>query len=164
VIKGFIYAVSLREGESMTTPAASAAFQLCADFAPFPVSIPLGTSVSIAGFKFLEQSMSGSMRVIESTDARGISEKGLIFDVNGVEIILPVPVRAVNMRIGAFTNPMDILAFDSARNQVHQLTVSNLNEYMNIPMSAPEIASVVLRGGTSNDHVLVHVCITVLAL
>jgi hypothetical protein len=148
----------------MTTPAANAAFQLCADFAPFPVGVPLGTSVSIAGFNFLEQSMSGFMRVNQFPDARGISEKGLQFDVNGVEIILPVPVRAVNMRIGAFTNPMVISANDTQGFLVRQRTVSNLNEYMNIPMFAPEIASVVLSGGTSNDHILVHVCITVLAL
>jgi hypothetical protein len=76
--------MSLREGESMATPAANAAFQLCVDFALFPSVTPFPSTFKLAGFSFLELSGAGSMHVIEA------SEKGLEFDSLGVKITLPM--------------------------------------------------------------------------
>jgi hypothetical protein len=136
-------------------PVASSALQLCADFVLFPDDHHLGSNFSLAGFDFSEVSGAGFIFVNETAN-----EKGLQFDPQGVEITLPIPVKTVDMRVGAFAGPVDIVAFDSAGNQVRQRTLSILNRYVNIRLSASEIASIILSNG-NNEGILVRICIAI---
>lgn len=131
------------------------AFQLCATFDLFPDNTQLLTSFSLAGFDFTTL---GSDPKI-SINTRG-NECGLKFPSNGIEIVLPVPLPTVNLRLGTFIGPVDISAADSSGSIVRKRTIPGLNRYVNVRLSAPEIASLVLSGG-DNEAMLSHICISV---
>ena len=129
------------------------AFQLCATFDLFPDNTQLLTSFSLAGFDFT--TLGSNPKIFIST--RG-DEWGLKFPNNGIEIVLPVPLPTVNLRLGTFTGAVDISAIDSSGNVARKRTIPELNRYVNVRISAPEIASLVLTGG-ANEAILAHICV-----
>lgn len=131
------------------------AFQLCATFDFFDGSTPFLPNFSLAGFNF---SILGSSPKL-SINVNG-NERGLKFPNNGIEIVLPVPMTTVNLRIGTFGGPVDISAADSSGNITRKKTVPALKNCSNIRLSAPDISSLVLTGGR-DDAVLVNICISV---
>ena len=133
------------------------AFQLCATFDFFEGSSPFLSNFSLAGFNF---SILGSNPKV-SINVNG-NERGLKFPNNGIEIVLPVPITTVNLRVGVFGGPVDISAADSSGIIVRKKTIPEQKNCINIRLSAPEIASLVLTGGR-NEAVLVNVCVSVSA-
>ena len=131
------------------------AFQLCATFDLFPDNTQLLTSFSLAGFDFT--TFGSNPKIFTYTKG---SESGLRFQSNGIEIVLPVPLPTVNLRLGTFGGPVDISATDSSGSIVRNRTISEFNRYVNVRLSAPEIAALVLTGG-GNEAMLVHICVTV---
>jgi hypothetical protein len=131
------------------------AFQLCATFDLFPDNTQLLPSFSLAGFDFT--TLGSNPKIFISSKG---NERGLQFPRNGIEIVLPVPLSTVNLRLGTFDSSVDISAMDSSGNIVRKRTISELNRYVNMRLSAPEIASLVLTGG-ANESILVHICISV---
>ncbi|MBZ4421098.1 hypothetical protein [Myxococcus sp. RHSTA-1-4] len=135
--------------------AARIGFQLCADFSLFPVGTQLGPSFSLAGFDFVQPS-GGILMFVSSTGG----SKGLQFPDQGIEITLPVSSASVNLRIGTFAGPVDIAALDSTGAVVRNRTVPGNNQYNNVRLSAPDIASLTLSGGMS-EGVLASICVSI---
>lgn len=136
-------------------PATRIAFQLCADFSLFPDNTQLGPGFSLAGFDFT-QPAGGLLMFVNATGG----SKGLQFPDQGIEITLPIPCATVNLRIGTFAGPVDITAFDSTGAIVRQRTVPGNNQYNNVRISAPDIASLALsRGG--NEGILASICVAI---
>lgn len=131
------------------------AFQLCATFDLFPDNTQLLTSFSLAGFDFT--TLGSNPKISINTKA---NECGLNFPNNGIEIVLPVPLPTVNLRLGTFVGAVDISAADSSGGIVRRRTIPGLNRYVNVRLSAPEIASLVLTGG-DNEAMLSHICVSV---
>jgi len=131
------------------------AVQLCATFDLFPDNTQLITSFSLAGFDFT--TLGSNSKIFISTTG---SECGLKFPNNGIEIVLPVPLPTVNLRLGTFVGPVDISATDSSGSIVRKRIIPELNRYVNVRLSAPEIASLVLTGG-GNEAMLAYICVAV---
>ena len=131
------------------------AFQLCAAFDLFAGSTQFLSSFSISGFNF---TILGSNPKV-SISVNG-NYQGLRFPNNGMEIVLPVPMTTVNLTIGTFGCPVDISATDSAGNLVRKKSIPEQKRYINIRLSAPEIASLTLTGGR-DEAVLANICVTV---
>lgn len=129
-------------------------FQLCATFDFFDGSTPFLSNFSLAGFNF---SILGSNPRV-SINVNG-NERGLKFPNNGIEIVLPVPVTTINLRVGTFGGPVDISAADSSGSIVRKKSVPALKNCINIRLSAPEISSLVLTGGR-DEAILVNICIS----
>lgn len=129
--------------------------KLCADFAPFPDNTVLGPSFSLAGYKFTQPAGSTPLMFVNITG----SERGLQFPHQGVRIKLPAPVKKVSLRLGAFASPVDIIARSKTGAVVYTSTLNTLNTYVNINISAPNIATLVLRKG-NNEGILVKICVT----
>ena len=131
------------------------AFQLCATFDLFAGNTLFLSSFSFAGFNFT---------IMGSNPKASISvngnEKGLRFSNTGMEIILPVPINTVNLKVGTFGGPVDISAADSSGSIVRKKTISEQKYYNNIRLSAPEIASLLLTGGR-DEAVLANICVSV---
>lgn len=128
-------------------------FQLCATFDFFEGSTPFLSNFSLAGFNF---SILGSNPKV-SINVNG-NERGLKFPNNGIEIVLPVPVTTVNLRIGTFSGSVDISAADSSGSIVRKKTIPAIKNCANVRLSAPEISSLVLTGGR-DDAILVNICV-----
>ena len=131
------------------------AFQLCATFELFPDNVQLLSSFSLAGFDFT--TLGSNPKIFSTTKG---SECGLKFPVNGIEIVLPIPLPTVNLRLGTFDGPVDISATDSSGSIVRKRTIPEFNRYVNVRLSAPEIASLILTGG-GNEALLAHICVSV---
>ena len=131
------------------------AFQLCATFDLFPDNTQLLTSFSLAGFDFT--TLGSNPQIFTNTKG---DECGLKFPNNGIEIVLPVPLPTVNLRLGTFGGPVDISATDSSGSIVRKRTIPELKRYVNVRLSAPEIASLVLTGG-GNEAILAHICVAI---
>lgn len=131
------------------------AFQLCAAFDLFADSTQFLSSFSISGFNFTI--LGSNPKVSISVN---VSDQGLRFPNNGMEIVLPVPMTTVNLKIGTFGGPVDISATDSAGNLVRKKSIPEQKRYINIRLSAPEIASLTLTGGR-DEAVLANICVTV---
>ena len=130
-------------------------FQLCATFDLFPGSTQFLSSFSFAGFNFTI--LGSNPKVSISVNGNG---KGLRFPNNGIDIVLPVPITTVNLRVGAFGGPVDISAADSAGSIVRKKTISEQKDYINVRLSAPEIASLLLTGGR-DEAILENICVSV---
>ena len=130
-------------------------FQLCAAFDLFAGSTQFLPSFSFAGFNF--KILGSNPKVSISVNGNG---QGLRFPNNGIDIVLPVPMKTVNLRIGPFGGPVDISASDSSGNIVRKKSVSEQKHYANIRLSAPEIASLLLTGG-KDEAVLADICVSV---
>lgn len=130
-------------------------FQLCATFDLFPASTQFLSSFSLAGFNFTI--LGSNPKVSISVNGDG---KGLRFPNNGIEIVLPVPMTTVNLRVGTFGGAVDISAADSSGNTVRKKTISEQKQYINIRLSAPEIASILLSGGR-DEAILKNICVSV---
>ena len=133
------------------------AFQLCATFDLFPGSTQFLSSFSFAGFNFTI--LGSNQKVYISVNG---NDQGLKFPNNGIEIVLPVPMTTVNLKIGTFGGPVDISAADSSGNIVRKKNVPELKHYINVRLSAPEIASLLLTGGR-DEAVLANICVNVSA-
>ena len=131
------------------------AFQLCATFDLFPDNTQLLTSFSLAGYDFT--TLGSNPKIFTNTIG---NECGLKFPGNGIEIVLPIPLPTVNLRLGTFSGPVDISAMDSSGTIVRERTIAELNRYVNVRLSGPEIASLVLTGG-GNEAILAHICVSV---
>lgn len=131
------------------------AFQLCATFELFPDNVQLLSSFSLAGFDFT--TLGSNPKIFSATKN---NESGIKFPVNGIEIVLPVPLPTVNLRLGTFGEPVYISATDSSGSIVRKRTMPKFNRYVNVRLSAPEIASLILTGG-GNEALLVHICVSV---
>ena len=131
------------------------AFQLCATFDLFTENTQLLTSFSLAGFDFT--TLGSNPKIFINTKG---NEHGLKFPNNGIEIILPVPLPTVNLRLGTFGGSVDISAADSSGNIIRKRNIPEVSRYVNVRMSAPEIASLVLIGG-GNEAMLSQICIAV---
>lgn len=131
------------------------AFQLCATFDLFPDNTQLLSSFSLAGFDFT--ALGSNPKIFTNTRS---GECGLMFPSNGIEIVLPVPLATANLRLGTFGGPVDISAADSSGSIVRKRTISVLDRYVNVRLSAPEIASLVITGG-GNEAMLAHICVSV---
>jgi len=131
------------------------AFQLCATFDLFPDNTQLLTSFSLAGFDFT--TLGSNPKIFTNTIG---NEYGLKFPGNGIEIVLPIPLPTVNLRLGTFSGPVNISAMDSSGSIVRERTIPEVNRYVNVRLSGPEIASLVLTGG-GNDAMLAHICVSI---
>ena len=131
------------------------AFQLCATFDLFPENAQLHTSFSIAGFDFT--TLGSNPKIFVNNKG---NDCGLNFPSNGIEIVLPVPLPTVNLRLGTFSGSVDISAADSSGGVVRKRTIPQLNRYINVRLSAPEIASLTLTGG-GNEAILGHICVAI---
>ncbi len=131
------------------------AFSLCAEFDLFTEKTQFLSHFSLSGFNF---SVLGSNPKISICNNE--NERGLKFPNNGLEIVLPVSVTTVNIRIGTFGGSVDISAVDSAGSIVRKKTVSEQKYFVNIRLAAPEIASLILSGG-KDEAVVVNTCISV---
>ena len=131
------------------------AFQLCATFDLFPDNTQLLASFSLAGFDLT--TLGSNPKISINTKD---NESGLKFPNNGIEIVLPVPLPTVNLRLGTFDGAVDITAMDSSGIIVRKRTIPELNRYINVRLSAPEIASLVLSGG-GNEAILAHICVAI---
>ena len=129
-------------------------FQLCAAFDLFAGSTQFLSSFSLSGFNF---TILGSNPKV-SISVNG-NEQGLRFPNNGMEIVLPVPLSTVNLRVGTFGGPVDLSALDSSGNIVRKKSLPEQKRYINIRLSAPEIASITLTGGR-DEAVLASICIS----
>lgn len=130
-------------------------FQLCATFDLFAGSTQFLSSFSFAGFNFTI--LGSNPQVSISVNGNG---QGLRFPNNGIDIVLPVPMTTVNLRVGTFGGPVDISAADSSGNVVRKKSVSEQKYYTNVRLSAPEIASILLTGGR-DEAVLSNICVSV---
>ena len=131
------------------------AFQLCATFDLFPDNTQLLTSFSLAGYDFT--TLGSNPKIFTNTIG---NECGLKFPGNGIEIVLPIPLPTVNLRLGTFSGPVDISAMDSSGTIVRERTIAELNRFVNVRLSGPEIASLVLTSG-GNEAMLAYICVTV---
>ena len=131
------------------------AFQLCAAFDLFAGSTQFLSSFSFAGFNFTI--LGSNPKVSISVKGNG---QGLRFPNNGIDIVLPVPMTTVNLRVGTFEGPVDISAADSSGTIVRKKTIPEQKHYINIRLSAPEIASLLLAGGR-DEAVLESICVNV---
>ena len=131
------------------------AFQLCATFDLFTASTQFLSNFSFAGFNFAV--LGSNPKVSISVTGNG---QGLKFPNNGIDIELPVPMTTVNLRVGSFGGPVDISALDSSGNIVRKKTISEQKHYINMRLSAPEIASLTLTGGR-DEAVLAGICVSV---
>ena len=131
------------------------AFQLCAAFDLFAGSTQFLSSFSISGFNFTI--LGSNPKASISVNGNG---QGLRFPNNGMEIVLPVPMTTVNLTIGTFGGPVDISAADSAGNLVRKKSIPEQKRYINMRLSAPEIASLTLNGGR-DEAVLTNICVIV---
>jgi hypothetical protein len=131
------------------------AFQLCATFDLFPDDTQILTSFSLAGFDFT--TLGSNPKIFINTKG---NECGLKFPNNGIEIVLPIPLPTVNLRLGTFGGPVDISTADSSGSVVRKRNIPELDRYINVRLSAHEIASIVLTGG-GNEAVLSHICVAV---
>ena len=131
------------------------AFQLCATFDLFPDNTQLLTSFSLAGYDFT--TLGSNPKIFTNTIG---NECGLKFPGNGIEIVLPIPLPTVNLRLGTFSGPVDISAMDSSGTIVRERTIAELNRFVNVRLSGPEIASLVLISG-GNEAILTYICVTV---
>lgn len=129
------------------------AFRLCADFALLPDDTALGPQFSLAGFIF--QDLGGTIASFVNETG---TEKGLQFHDSGLEVVLPVPVSQVELRLGTFAGPVDIAAVDSTGTTVRTRTVPGTNSYGTVRLFAPEIASIVFTQG-GNEAILTEICI-----
>ena len=131
------------------------AFQLCATFDLFPGSTQFLPSFTFAGFNFTI--LGSNQKVSISVNGNG---QGLRFPDNGIDIVLPVPMTTVNLRVGTFGGPVDISAADSSGNIVRKKNISEQKHYTDIRLSASEIASILLTGGR-DEAVLANICVSV---
>ena len=130
-------------------------FQLCATFDLFGGSTQFLSSFSFAGFNFTVLGSNPKASIIVNGN-----DHGLRFSNNGIDIVLPVPMTTVDLRIGTFGGPVDISAADSSGNIVRKKSFPELKHYINVRLSAPEIASLLLTGGRG-DAVLINICVSV---
>jgi hypothetical protein len=119
-----------------------AALNLTAEFLLFPDNTQMGQNFSLSGYVFDDLSGTGSLFVNQTGN-----EKGLQFIPEGVEITLPSPTSSVDLRLGAFSGPVDIVAKDSLGNVVRTQTLNILNQYVDVRILRPEIASILLTQG-----------------
>ena len=130
------------------------AFQLCATFDLFASNTQFLSSFTLAGFNFTL--LGSNPKVSISVNGGG---QGLRFPNNGIDIVLPVPMTTVNLRIGTFGGPVDISAADSSGNIVRKKNIAEQKYYTNIRLSAPEIASILLTGGRG-EAILANICVS----
>lgn len=74
-------------------------------------------------------------------------EIGLQFTTAGVEVILPVAVDVVDLRVGAFAGPIKIIAKNSSGSVVGTLDITTLNKFLDVQLKAPKTTSVSLVNG-----------------
>ena len=132
------------------------ALHLCADFVLFPDNHQFFAPFMMSGYDF-SQPAGGMIMFVNQTGA----EKGLQFPEAGIEIVLPVAVPRVTLRLGAFSGPIEINALDGAGAIVATRTIITLNVFLNVVMRAPEIATITLSKG-GNEGILVSICETII--
>ncbi len=128
--------------------------KLCAEFAIFPDNHILGPNFTLAAFHFSQ--LGGPLMIANDT----ASERGLQFPDEGLEITLPIPSPTVEMRFGTFHSPVEISALDSSGKVVSKQTVPLLNKYIDLSISAREIAQLVLIGG-GNEGLIPKICVDI---
>lgn len=133
---------------------AAAAIHLCASFGLFPDNTPLGPSFIHSSYIFRD--LGSPVSFVNDT----AGERGLQFSKDGIEIDLPTAVQALDLRLGTFAGPVEILAKDRTGATVATQTVPGLNRYVDLRISGPEITRLVLTGG-GNEAILVNICISV---
>ena len=130
-------------------------FNLCADFSIFPDNHELGPNFSLAGFIFNQL---GGMLMFVNVTGDG---QGLQVPDEGIEVVLPTTVAAVDICAGAFNSEAKIIALDVDGNEVATRAVPPLNDYIDIRMtSSSGIAALRFKGG-GNELIIPKICITI---
>ena len=129
-------------------------FTLCANFHIFPDNYPLGPTFTLAAFSFTQF---GGMNMFVNATA---NEKGLQFPNEGIEVALPLVTDSITLRLGAFAGPIEIEAANANGNIVQQRTIQYLNQFIDLRLFAPEIATVIFKGG-DNEGILPRMCVTI---
>ena len=128
--------------------------RLCAKFNVFPDNHLLGPEFTLAAFHFKQL---GTPDMIANDTAE---ERGLSIPNDGVAITLPLLSTQVQMRIGTFNSPLDILVADNSGTVVSKQTVPFLNTYKDYTVSANEIFMIKLIGG-GFEGLLASICIEI---
>lgn len=133
-------------------PLYAAAFTLCLSFGLFPDNTSLGPSFQLGGVAFRDLGSHPSF--VNDTGF----ERGLQFHADGVEIALPAPVGAVDMRLGTFAGEMSIVAKNPAGAVVATQTVPGLNRFVDVRLVGADIATIALTKG-GNEGILARLCV-----
>lgn len=87
-------------------------------------------------------------------------ERGLQFPDTGLEINLPLSAPWVRLRIGQFSSPYQVEAFDPGGTVVATFNMNVPNTYLNLYLRGPDITYIRMTGG-GNEGSLRIICIPV---
>ncbi|HEX7333345.1 MAG TPA: hypothetical protein VF290_17715 [Pyrinomonadaceae bacterium] len=132
-----------------------ATITLSVDFGIFPDNLKFPTSFTLGGYTFNDLSGAGRLFANETS-----GEIGLQFTKTGIEVILPVPVDVVDLRVGAFAGPLKIIAKNSAGTVVGTQDITITSRFLDVQLKAPKTASVSLVNG-GNEGILRRISTTI---
>jgi hypothetical protein len=137
-------------------------FTLCIDFALFPDNTPIPSGSVLGGFTFTAITPPPpSPQALFVNQTAG--EKGLQFRESGMVVkvpSIPLPVRKVSYRLGAFAGPVKVEALGPTGGVVFSASITAVNVYANhiITVNRPKrIARLRFTGG-HGEGILVKVC------
>jgi hypothetical protein len=130
---------------------------ICSDFTLFPDDHKFPDTFTYSAFKF--KKLGGTLPLFVNESGGG---KGLQFPKDGVEIVLPTPVEAVDLNVGTFAGKVEIESLDSGGKTIESKSLPQMNKFapITITASGKKIATVRLRLG-GNEGSLEKICIKV---